>query len=124
MQPGVARELVAEPPRVPAKPNLWLNTILGAVVGLLLGIGLTFLLEFLDTSIKKMEDIERFLNLPVLGVVAREGELITHGSASPQHTVLRSATDLMLDAMREIDETSRDEADRDDSRDMADKEVL
>src|SRR5207244_8843483 len=57
----------AEAPRSPAKPNLWLNTTLGAVVGLLLGVSLTFLLEFLDTSIKKMEDIERFLNLPVLG---------------------------------------------------------
>ncbi len=37
-----------------------------------------------------------------------------YGAASPQRTVLRSATDLMLDAMREVDE---------DSRDMADKEV-
>jgi CheY-like chemotaxis protein len=42
-----------------------------------------------------------------------------YGSASPQHTVLRSATDLMLDAMREIDETAHEN-----SRDLADKEVL
>jgi CheY-like chemotaxis protein len=39
----------------------------------------------------------------------------TYGTISTQRTVLRSATDLMLDAMREVDETSRD---------MADKEVL
>lgn len=38
-----------------------------------------------------------------------------YGSASAQRTVLRSATDLMLDAMREIDESQRD---------MADKEAL
>jgi PleD family two-component response regulator len=38
-----------------------------------------------------------------------------YGSTSTQHTVLRSATDLMLDAMREIDESARD---------MADKEAL
>ncbi len=37
-----------------------------------------------------------------------------YGAASPQRTVLRSATDLMFDAMREVDE---------DSRDMADKEA-
>ncbi len=39
-----------------------------------------------------------------------------YGSASTQRTVLRSATDLMLDAMREVDESSRDldEAHRDD----------
>jgi CheY-like chemotaxis protein len=38
-----------------------------------------------------------------------------YGSTSPQHTVLRNATDLMLDAMREFDEGARD---------MADKEAL
>ncbi len=39
----------------------------------------------------------------------------TYGTTSPQRTVLRSATDLMLDAMREFDEGTRD---------MADKEAL
>ena len=34
-----------------------------------------------------------------------------YGSASTQRTVLRSATDLMIDAMREVDESSRDDAD-------------
>jgi CheY-like chemotaxis protein len=35
----------------------------------------------------------------------------TYGTSSAQRTVLRSATDLMLDAMREFDESSRDTAD-------------
>ena len=35
----------------------------------------------------------------------------TYGTTSAQRTVLRSATDLMLDAMREFDETARDTAD-------------
>ena len=35
-----------------------------------------------------------------------------YGSTSTQHTVLRSATDLMLDAMREFDESTRDLADK------------
>ena len=34
-----------------------------------------------------------------------------YGAASGQRTVLRSATDLMLDAMREFDETERDSSD-------------
>lgn len=42
-----------------------------------------------------------------------------YGSTAPQHTVLRSATDLMLDAMREIDESAHASA-----GDMADKEAL
>jgi len=36
----------------------------------------------------------------------------TYGTSSPQRTVLRSATDLMLDAMREFDEGTRDMADK------------
>jgi CheY-like chemotaxis protein len=40
-----------------------------------------------------------------------------YGAQSTQHTVLRSATDLMLDAMREYDETTH-------ASDMADKEAL
>ncbi|MEI6083210.1 MAG: polysaccharide biosynthesis tyrosine autokinase [Verrucomicrobiota bacterium] len=75
----------AEPGRAPVRPNIWMNITIGAFVGLIMGVILTFFLEFLDTSIKKMEDIERYLSLPVLGVVAREGELIVRGSASPQH---------------------------------------
>jgi CheY-like chemotaxis protein len=35
-----------------------------------------------------------------------------YGATSAQHTVLRSATDLLLDAMREYDETARDLADK------------
>ena len=35
-----------------------------------------------------------------------------YGMTSSQRTVLRSATDLMLDAMREVDESSRDTADK------------
>jgi len=41
-----------------------------------------------------------------------------YGATTPQRTVLRSATDLMLDAMREYDETARDIADE-----LADKEA-
>ena len=41
-----------------------------------------------------------------------------YGATTPQRTVLRSATDLMLDAMREYDETARDVTDE-----LADKEA-
>ena len=74
----------AQPPRAPFSPRIAMNITLGCLVGAILGIALTFFLEFLDTSIKKMEDVERYLGLPVLGVVAREGELIARGTASPQ----------------------------------------
>jgi tyrosine-protein kinase Etk/Wzc len=47
-----------------------LNTVLvGALFGLSLGVGLAFVQETLDTSIGTIEDVEAYLEVPVLGVV-------------------------------------------------------
>lgn len=59
----------AEEPLYPIKPRKKLNLILAALVGLGLGVGVTFLLEYLDTSIKTFEEIERQLGLSVLGEI-------------------------------------------------------
>jgi len=40
------------------------------VVGLMTGVGLAFLLEYLDNTIKTEEDVEKHLGLPVLGAVS------------------------------------------------------
>src|SRR5690606_2275967 len=53
----------------PVKPDILLNSAIGAVIGLMLGFGLTFLLEFLDMSIKGERDVEDYLQLPVIGMV-------------------------------------------------------
>lgn len=50
-------------------PNVMLNLVLGAVIGLIFGIGIAFFLEYLDTSIKSMEEVELYLQLPVLAVI-------------------------------------------------------
>lgn len=57
-------------PTSPVKPNPKLNMAIAFVVGLMIGVGLAFLLEYLDTSIKDEEDITNLLELPVLGVIA------------------------------------------------------
>lgn len=53
----------------PVKPNPMLNMAIAFVVGLMVGVGLAFLLEYLDNTIKNEQDVEATLELPVLGVV-------------------------------------------------------
>jgi succinoglycan biosynthesis transport protein ExoP len=61
----------AEPALFPSSPKVFLNMLLGTLAGLVLGIGLAFFLEYLDTSVKTMDDVEKFLELPVLAVVPK-----------------------------------------------------
>ncbi|MES2596107.1 MAG: polysaccharide biosynthesis tyrosine autokinase [Verrucomicrobiota bacterium] len=55
----------------PAKPNISLNLALGGVLGLMFGLGLAFFLEYMDTTVKSLDDVERFLGVPVLAVVPK-----------------------------------------------------
>lgn len=59
---------------LPVSPNLTLNIVIAFILGAMLSIGLTFLLEYLDTSVKTEEDIERHLDLPVIGTVSHMAE--------------------------------------------------
>lgn len=54
----------------PTKPNLILNIGVAAIIGLIIGIGITFLMEYLDTSVKTEQDIGELLGLPILGLVS------------------------------------------------------
>ncbi len=59
----------AEFPEKPYKPDKRNNLLLGAVVGLFLGVGLAFFFEFLDNTIKSSEDVEQLIRLPSFGMV-------------------------------------------------------
>ena len=56
-------------PRDPIPKNETQFYILGILLGLFLGTGLAFLIEFNDTTIKSNDDIERYLELPILGTI-------------------------------------------------------
>jgi capsular exopolysaccharide synthesis family protein len=56
----------------PAKPNTMLNLALGGFLGLMLGVGLAFGLESLDTTVRSLDDVERYLGVPVLAVIPRD----------------------------------------------------
>ena len=75
----------AQPGKSPVRPNKTLNIILGIVIGLMVGVGLAFFIEYLDTSVKTIDDVERALQAPVLGVIPQNvGYLIDEGVES-QH---------------------------------------
>ncbi|MBW1698688.1 MAG: polysaccharide biosynthesis tyrosine autokinase [Deltaproteobacteria bacterium] len=59
----------AEVPLHPVKPKKRLNLMLAVVVGLMLGVGLAFFLEYLDNTIKVPDEIKSFLRVPFLGPV-------------------------------------------------------
>jgi len=56
-------------PTVPVSPNILLNTAIAAVVGFLLGVGLAFLREVLDRRIRTEDQVQKLLDLPVLGSI-------------------------------------------------------
>jgi capsular exopolysaccharide synthesis family protein len=59
----------AVPGLYPEKPSVILYMALAAMLGIVAGITLAFFIEYLDTSVKTVDDIERHLGLPVLAVI-------------------------------------------------------
>ncbi|MBS5951477.1 MAG: capsular biosynthesis protein [Clostridium sp.] len=58
-----------ELPEKPVSPNKKMNIAIAFLLGLMVGVGLAFLLEFLDNTFKNKEQLERELDLPVLGSI-------------------------------------------------------
>jgi capsular exopolysaccharide synthesis family protein len=74
----------------PERPKKALNIILGSIIGLIVGIGLAFFIEYLDTSVKTIDDVERTLQAPVLGVIPQNvGLLLEEGAESPHAEAYR-----------------------------------
>jgi polysaccharide biosynthesis transport protein len=59
----------SEKPKGPFKPYHQRKVLLAAVIGLFLGIGFTFLLEYFDNTVKTPEEVDQRFQLPFLGSV-------------------------------------------------------
>jgi len=68
------------------KPRLRMNVMLAAVVGLMLGVGLVFLLEYLDDSVKNANDVQTTVGLPILGNI---GHYMSSQNGRPQRNLSR-----------------------------------
>ena len=80
----------AEPPSRPVSPNLFLNILLSLFLGLGSGVGLAYFIEYLDTSVKTVDDVERYFGVPVLGVIPQKVRpLMEEGPDSPNAEAYR-----------------------------------
>ncbi|HUA69418.1 MAG TPA: polysaccharide biosynthesis tyrosine autokinase, partial [Candidatus Saccharimonadales bacterium] len=65
--------------------NKTLNISLGVIVGLVVGIGLAFFIEYLDTSVKTIDEVERAFQAPVLGVIPQNVGFLLDEGPDNQH---------------------------------------
>lgn len=98
-------------PTVPIKPNRPMMIAMGLIVSLGLGLGLVFLLEHLDHSVRVPEHVSHGLSLPLLGVVPRIARTaLTHRAG---HLWTSAAPDsLAADAFRNVRASLLGAADR------------
>jgi succinoglycan biosynthesis transport protein ExoP len=85
-------------PTHPASPNKKQNLLLGAVVGLLLAIGLVLLIEALDDRLRTAEEVVARVGSPVLGAVPYAKEL----SKPAEATMLSRRTSAVVEAYRTL----------------------
>ncbi|SDU21831.1 capsular exopolysaccharide family [Verrucomicrobium sp. GAS474] len=82
----------------PVRPILWLNITLSGVAGLLLGLSVAFFIEYLDTSVKSLNDVEKTLGVPVLGIIPRGVKPLNKEPKDTPHAesyrILRARIDL------------------------------
>ena len=71
---------------LPVSPNFALNIMLSVVAGLFFGVVLTFFVEYLDTSIKTVDDVEKFIGVKVIGIIPQKILSLNSPSAPPSHS--------------------------------------
>lgn len=59
----------AQLPERPVSPNKKLNILIALVLGLMVGVGVVLLLEYLDNTFKSREELEKTLDLPIIGSI-------------------------------------------------------
>lgn len=65
----------ADVPKAPIKPKKVLNIAIAFVLGLFVSIGLAFVLEYMDNTIKSENDVNKYLELPVIGIIPDQPDM-------------------------------------------------
>lgn len=61
----------AQQPLEPIKPKPVSNTVFGAILGLLMGVGVSMMIEYFDDSFRDVSDVESYLRIPVLAAIPK-----------------------------------------------------
>ena len=59
----------AEVPISPISPNKMFNVIIGFIIGMMVSVGITFILEYLDNTVRSKDELEKLLDIPVIGSI-------------------------------------------------------
>ncbi|MEK0313675.1 YveK family protein [Cohnella sp. 56] len=78
----------------PISPNIPLNIAIAFIVSLMLSVGVAFLLEYMDDSIKTEADVERYLELPVLASISKVNFDEHQAGNAERHNQVTSAGEL------------------------------
>jgi len=67
--PNVSVSNYSRLPHEPVGPARMRNILIAFVLSLIAGIGLAFLLDFLDDTVKSVDDVDRYIHLPALALI-------------------------------------------------------
>lgn len=78
----------------PVEPNVVMNLAIAFIVSLMIGLGIAFLLEYMDDTLKTEADIERYLGLPTIAMITRVGQDEAKGTEAQTQTQVRKSGEL------------------------------
>ena len=86
----------------PVSPNFALNVTLSVVAGLLFGVLLAFFVEYLDTTVKNVEDVEKWLQASVIGIIPQKMRALNDPNARAKHSEVYRVLRMNLKSSRAL----------------------
>ena len=88
----------ADVPLFPFRPDVGRGAMTGLLLGLMAGLALAFVIEYMDDSIKFPDEVERFTGLPLIGVIPR----VNVSKGSPEDQATRDPRSALAEAYRSL----------------------
>lgn len=88
----------ADVPLFPFRPDVFRGGMTGLLLGLMAGLALAFVVEYMDDSIKFPDEVERFTGLPLIGVIPK----VNVSKSSPEDQATREPRSALAEAYRSV----------------------